>query len=1055
MFRVVCQQPTVRRNVVRPLRRRLRRASASECSRLAPVPRCFPDLRSTGLATGDAQALSPMIWGQARYASTSAGDATDPLVAALADGDLASVLRQLGDASDDPAFSRRLSTRWDELLAAGVRLGNPGFIVGLLQLFANAYFGDESTEELDKVLPTLSTISDSLMRAKQKLLENRMANYSLSLDPDDVEYLWGRGLFLCKSVEQHFSELESGAHSHEDVVKLLASIEYSADFNEPEWGLMLRALESGRDDEARVWMRKLVELGVTPSLPTYLSLYCIHLGAMRMKKAKNVLNHMKRQGMEPEKVLSRLSFWPGKMMVAEHVKSLVEQQTPFEEVMSTLTFLHDWDKLNFSVYFDALAQSLAKAGKFFQISDAVAELNEYGVPVSKEIAMSLLQAYALSGDLRCLTYLRESAVAEGLLTLAESEASYLRCAVKADDVFEAEKAIKNLVRARSLSPEDVRLALSVYGPRGDMVRAQNLLRWMRKIKVSRSVEVYNGVLNILRKSGRREEVESLFAEMEADGFKPDSVTYYILMQMYVDLHDVDAVDALIKRMKKEGRTLAAKFQLQMYELVKAQTSLRFDLDYVETTFSMVHRLAKGDLSVYKRVFKKYLRTGGRPERAEEFVDLMLEAGVELDLETCGILASHLLRTDNPRRALRWVSQMHNLRSEGKGGVYSELFELNLALAVCERLDDLENLEEILSKMKAKGIVPDKNTYIPVVVSYAKSGFEDSVMELMSQMDDEGIRLDVVDYNRLLDGFVRSEKFQLVRKLLEKMKAEKVVFNETTFSHLTMMHALLGQPMNLSMADELLKEVTARGMKPLPSMMIHLLNLASALGEANKVGSYLELANSLSYQDQKAIINRQLTWLIENDDVDGASKFLRAFNSKITCSEQLLTKATRTLLKEAFQTNNMWKHASTLPQARKNDTVVAKPPVTFSSFLKNSGAAAPSSEQNVTSPTLFSLKDFGPENLQPTEVELQSDEFPPQARRQLRELRYLKRKAEEAKAREMTDEDEDWSTEQDKQPSRPQVHVVTSFASEEDDSFGYLLKSLRGDEVDKLVQGDTM
>jgi pentatricopeptide repeat protein len=121
------------------------------------------------------------------------------------------------------------------------------------------------------------------------------------------------------------------------------------------------------------------------------------------------------------------------------------------------------------------------------------------------------------------------------------------------------------------------------------------------------------------------------------------------------------------------------------------------------------------------------------------------------------------KENDSKRALAIFNQMRSER------VVCNAVTYNCVIHACVRSGDMQGSLDLLREMKASGSVrPDKFTYSTIIKGYCSRGEIDSALFLFDEMMREKLAPDLVIYNTLLDGCVKTRHPEVCDELLEDM-----------------------------------------------------------------------------------------------------------------------------------------------------------------------------------------------------------------------------------------------------------------------------------------------
>jgi pentatricopeptide repeat protein len=122
--------------------------------------------------------------------------------------------------------------------------------------------------------------------------------------------------------------------------------------------------------------------------------------------------------------------------------------------------------------------------------------------------------------------------------------------------------------------------------------------------------------------------------------------------------------------------------------------------------------------------------------------------------------------------------------------------------------DIEVKEKILDIMLGRGMVPQANSYIPLIVMYGKSGNVIKPDVMLQRMKDRGVKRTVIVYNALIKCHGR--ELSRIDSHFEEMKEEGIIPNVDTFK--LMIDAYL-KGGDFKKVEDMMRQMSNDGIKP--------------------------------------------------------------------------------------------------------------------------------------------------------------------------------------------------------------------------------------------------
>lgn len=207
-------------------------------------------------------------------------------------------------------------------------------------------------------------------------------------------------------------------------------------------------------------------------------------------------------------------------------------------------------------------------------------------------------------------------------------------------------------RAGGWQPDAVAFAVlaKMFGEAGDYDGIQYVLKEMRGLEVKPNVVVYNSLLEAMGKAGKPGLARSLFEEMVEEGLSPNEKTLTALIKIYGKARwSKDALE-LWERMRERNWPMD-------FILYNTLLSMCADLgleEEAEELFEDMKRRRSGprpDNWSYTAMINIY-GSGGKPERALEMFDEMINNKIEPNVMSCTCLIQCLAKVRRVKDAVK-------------------------------------------------------------------------------------------------------------------------------------------------------------------------------------------------------------------------------------------------------------------------------------------------------------------------------------------------------------------------------------------------------------------
>lgn len=364
------------------------------------------------------------------------------------------------------------------------------------------------------------------------------------------------------------------------------------------------------------------------------------------------------------------------------------------------------------------------------------------------------------------------------------------------------------------------ILISGYARRGRWQDAHKTLSTMEEaFGPSKSLNVYQTVLNSLANANEFNRMNSLLIKMRREGVRPNIYLYNSLLKICASSRvprwkearsilsqcqrepgvdpDIISYTTAMKacaRARQEGKAL---------ELFRAAKDLGMKLDVYFYTTAM-DACAKGRsrdswkiaLSLLDEMRERGIEpndvtygvavtacgNGGQWRRALELLDAMRGMKLKINTITYNSAIAALAKAartesrqslgDQPNTEVDslWQKALDLIKCMESEGVRRDSFTYSSAISACGMAGKWADAVCLLKAMKGDGIKPNKVAYTSAITACANSRQWEPAYDLFNEMKSDGIRPDLVAYNALIGAGMTAEKPSEVYELWQEMCA---------------------------------------------------------------------------------------------------------------------------------------------------------------------------------------------------------------------------------------------------------------------------------------------
>ena len=286
--------------------------------------------------------------------------------------------------------------------------------------------------------------------------------------------------------------------------------------------------------------------------------------------------------------------------------------------------------------------------------------------------------------------------------------------------------------------------------------------------------LYNCLLDTCVKYGRMEQAENIFNDMKEAFVTPSKITYAIMIRGY-------------------GND---------YNLPRA--------------FEIFNEMKLNNISANEIIYGCLLNACVKSSKIEKVCEIYEEITNTTDIAMNIVLYSTLIKgytkTKNFNKAFEIYKSMQNDKN-----VTPNIICHNAILDSCVECNNINMMNQIYEEIKSNAVndenapQPDLITYSTVIKGYSRVKDSDKVLDIYNYLRGrEDITLDEVIFNSILDGLLKSGKFEESLKIYEDMKKHQIKRSNTTFSILIKIYSKMNE---VEKAVQVYNEMISEKMKP--------------------------------------------------------------------------------------------------------------------------------------------------------------------------------------------------------------------------------------------------
>jgi len=406
----------------------------------------------------------------------------------------------------------------------------------------------------------------------------------------------------------------------------------------------------------------------------------------------------------------------------------------------------------------------------------------------RRASQGILQARK-EGRYSAVIELFEALTASGEASDARVLDAYVEAIAVTRSVAEAEEVCSAaLAQREGMGRTAATYAALLKGCGADKGAALQLLGKMKEEGLAADLGVYHELVSVFTAARDFAAAEETLATMRHGGVAPTTATYYRIINGAFRHDEAAVAYQVLCRMVEEWRTPDQRAYDRMLQHFVRLDHAEGQLRCLEGSLELQGGADAGRKIGY--LLRQELERQEQPSlpKVAALWALAERRGVELHRrQMTGVLYA-LMQLDRHVDAFRAA-----LRALQQGGELSprigELLSTGLSRDPSHVDDAYYELEE---EAKRGGAVPLKAANL-VVLSCARIPDLDRAFATWAELPKLGLSPDIETYNALLSTCVRAREFSSARRLLNRMEAEGVGHNATTYEHRVALHMMSGEP----------------------------------------------------------------------------------------------------------------------------------------------------------------------------------------------------------------------------------------------------------------------
>jgi pentatricopeptide repeat protein len=389
------------------------------------------------------------------------------------------------------------------------------------------------------------------------------------------------------------------------------------------------------------------------------------------------------------------------------------------------------------------------------------------------------------------------------------------------------------------------------------------------------------------------EILKIFKLSKTKGIKPDEILFNTILDTCVKYGKMEQAESIFIDMKDAMITPS--------RITYAIMIRGFGNDYkLQKSFEIFEEMKANNITPNEIIFGCLLNACIKCNKIEKACQVYEEiksgsSQIQMNNVLYSTLIKGYTRSKNFAKALEIYNEM--LKDETVAG---NIITYNAILDSCVECSNIEMMNKIYEEIKYNAIQnelcpqPDLITYSTVIKGYSRVRDFNKVLDIYFYLKGrEDIILDEVIFNSILDGLLKSQKFEDALKVYEDMKRHEIKRSNATFSILIKIFSKMN---NVEKAVEVYNEMISEKMKP---SLITYTSILQILIKSKRIQNAIEIFEEIlqnKMNPDQVLFNVIINGCVFNGRLQDACKFLfESFNANIRLCGDVYNNILRNLL----------------------------------------------------------------------------------------------------------------------------------------------------------------
>ncbi|XP_009127486.1 pentatricopeptide repeat-containing protein At4g30825, chloroplastic [Brassica rapa] len=348
-----------------------------------------------------------------------------------------------------------------------------------------------------------------------------------------------------------------------------------------------------------------------------------------------------------------------------------------------------------------------------RLDDAV-KIYNHTMEYNLHITSTMIDIYTSMGEFSEAEKLYSKMKSSGVVLDRIGFSIVMRMYMKAGSLEEACSVLKIMDEQKDIVPDVFmfRDMLRLYQKCGLQEKLEELYYRIRKSGIHWDQEMYNCVINCCARALPLDELSRTFEEMIRCGFRPNTVTFNVLLDVYGKAKSFKKVNEVFLLAKRHGVV-----DVISYNTVIAAYGHNRDFENMSTA---IRNMQFDGFSVSLEAYNSMLDAYGKDKQMEKFRSIL--------------------------------KRMKN--SAGK----TDRYTYNIMINIYGEQGWIDEVADVLRELKESGLGPDLCSYNTLIKAYGIGGMVEEAVGLVREMRVSGITPDKVTYTNLVTALRRNDEF---------------------------------------------------------------------------------------------------------------------------------------------------------------------------------------------------------------------------------------------------------------------------------------------------------